>query len=95
MYYIGPSAEKIIVDPQIGTVDYAAGLINITNLHITAIADIDFEMSIRPSSYDVVSAYDQIAEIARDNLTITAIADQTINGDLRAGKNYVFTTSRS
>ena len=95
LYYIGPSAEKIIVDPQIGTVDYAAGLINITNLHITAIADIDFEISIRPSSYDVVSAYDQIAEIARDHLTITAIADETINGDLRAGKNYAFTTSRS
>ena len=95
LYYIGSSADKIIVDPQIGTVDYAAGLINISNLHITAIADADFEISIRPSSYDVVSAYDQIAEIARDHLTITAIADETINGDLRAGKNYVFTTSRS
>jgi hypothetical protein len=95
LFYIGPSAEKIIVDPTIGTVDYAAGVINIKNLHITAIADVDFEISIRPSSYDVVSAYDQIAEIARDHLTITAIADETINGDLRAGKNYVFTTSRS
>jgi len=95
LYYIGSSADKIIVNPQIGTVDYAAGLINISNLHITAIADIDFEISIRPSSYDVVSAYDQIAEIARDHLTITAIADETINGDLRAGKNYAFTTSRS
>jgi hypothetical protein len=95
LYYIGPSAEKIIVDPQIGTVDYAAGLINIKNLHITAIADVDFEISIRPSSYDVVSAYDQIAEIARDHMTVTAIADETINGDLRAGKNYAFTTSRS
>lgn len=95
LYYIGPSAEKIIVDPRIGTVDYAAGLINIRNLHITAIADIDFEISIRPSSYDVVSAYDQIAEIARDHMTVTAISDETINGDLRAGKNYVFTTSRS
>jgi hypothetical protein len=95
LFYIGPSAQKIIVDPTIGTVDYAAGVINIKNLHITAIADVDFEISIRPSSYDVVSAYDQIAEIARDHLTITAIADETINGDLRAGKNYVFTTSRS
>jgi hypothetical protein len=95
LYYIGPSAQKIIVDPRIGTVDYAAGLINIKNLHITAIADVDFEISIRPSSYDVVSAYDQIAEIARDHMTVTAIADETINGDLRAGKNYAFTTSRS
>lgn len=95
LYYIGSSAEKIIVNPSIGTVDYAAGIINIKNLNITAIADIDFEVSIRPSSYDVVSAYTQIAEIARDHLTVTAIPDETANGDLRAGKNYVFTTSRS
>ena len=95
LYYIGTSAEKNIVNPTIGTVDYAAGVINITNLHITDIADIDFEISIRPSSYDVVSAYEQIAEIARDHLKVTVIADETSNGDNRAGKNYVFTTSRS
>jgi len=95
LYYVGTSAEKIIVNPTIGTVDYAAGVINITNLHITDIADIDFEISIRPSSYDVVSAYEQIAEIARDHLKVTVIADETSNGDNRAGKNYVFTTSRS
>jgi len=95
LYYIGPSADKIIVNPSIGVVDYAAGIVNIKNLHITAIADIDFEISIRPSSYDVVSAYTQIAEIARDHLTIRAIADETAAGDLRAGKNYQHTTSRS
>ena len=95
LYYIGASAEKIIVDPTIGTVDYANGIINIKNLHITAMADIDFEVSIKPMSYDVVSAYTQIAEIARDHLTVRAIADETANGDLRAGRNYQHTTSRS
>lgn len=95
LYYIGASAEKIIVDPTIGTVDYANGIINIKNLHITAMADIDFEVSIKPMSYDVVSAYTQIAEIARDHLTIRAIPDETANGDLRAGRNYQHTTSRS
>jgi hypothetical protein len=95
LFYIGPSAEKIIVDPSIGKVDYAAGVVNITNLYLTAIADIDFEISIRPSSYDVVSAFTQIAEIAREHLKIRAIPDETANGDLRAGKNYVFTSSRS
>ena len=95
LYYIGSSAEKIIVNPTIGTVDYSNGIINIKNLHITSIADIDFEISIRPSSYDVVSAYTQIAQIARDHLTVKAIADETANGDLRAGRNYQHTTSRS
>jgi hypothetical protein len=95
LYYIGDSADKIIMNPAIGSVDYVNGIINIKNLHITAMADIDFEISIKPSSYDVVSAFTQIAEIARDHLTITAIADETANGDLRAGRNYQHTTSRS
>jgi hypothetical protein len=88
-------SQKIIVDSSIGTVDYAAGKINIKNLNITALADVDFEISIKPSSNDVISAYTQIAEIAVDHLFITAIPDKTANGDLRAGKNYTFTTSRS
>jgi hypothetical protein len=88
-------SQKIIVDSAIGHVDYAAGKINIKNLNITALADVDFEISIKPSSNDVISAYTQIAEIAVDHLFITAIPDKTANGDLRAGKNYTFTTSRS
>jgi hypothetical protein len=88
-------SQKIIADAAIGTVDYAAGKVNIKNLNITGLADIDFEISIKPSSNDVISAYTQIAEIARDHLFITAIPDKTANGDLRAGINYTFTTSRS
>jgi len=88
-------SQKIIVDATIGTVDYAAGKINIKNLNITGLADVDFEISIKPSSNDVISAYTQIAEIATDHLFVTAIPDKTANGDLRAGINYTFTTSRS
>ena len=88
-------SQKIISDASIGTVDYAAGKVNIKNLNITGLADIDFEISIKPSSNDVISAYTQIAEIARDHLYVTAIPDKTANGDLRAGTNYTFTTSRS
>lgn len=88
-------SQKIISDANIGTVDYAAGKVNIKNLNITGLADVDFEISIKPSSNDVISAYTQIAEIARDHLFITAIPDKTANGDLRAGTNYTFTTSRS
>ncbi len=95
LFYIGSSADKIVVNPTIGTVDYAQGIINIKNLLISSVAGVDFELSIKPSSNDVVSAYTQIAQIAPEHLTVTAIPDQTANGDLRAGKNYVFTTSRA
>jgi hypothetical protein len=88
-------STKFIVNPKIGTVDYANGIINIKNLNITALADIDWEITIKPQSNDVVSAYTQIAQIARNYVTVNAIPDKTANGDLRGGKNYTFTSSRN
>jgi hypothetical protein len=92
---VGSPTTHVIVNPKIGTIDYANGIVNIKNLNITSLADIDFEIRIKPQSNDVVSAYTQIAQIDTANLTVNAIADQTVNGDLRAGKNYQFTSSRS
>lgn len=89
------SASKVVTNTKLGTVDYANGIIDIKNLHITSLADVDFELTIKPQSNDIVSAFTQIAEIAPEHLTVTALADKTINGDLRGGKNYVFTSSRS
>ena len=95
LYRLGTNATKIIVNDQIGTIDYVKGIVDIKNLNITALADVDFELSIAPQSYDVVSALTQVAEIATDHLKITAIADKTASGDLRGGYNYQFTSSRS
>jgi len=95
MFRYGSNGIKIYVDPQIGIIDYANGTVDIRNLHITALADVDLEISIKPQSNDVVSALTQIAQIAEDHLYVTAIADPTITGDLRGGYNYKFATSRS
>ena len=88
-------STKFIVNPSIGTIDYANGIFNLKNLNITGLADVDWEITFKPQSNDIVSAYTQIAEIARDHLTVLAIADKTANGDLRGGKNYTFTSSRN
>jgi hypothetical protein len=88
-------STKFIVNPAIGTIDYANGILNLKNLNITGLADVDWEITFKPQSNDIISAYTQIAEIARDHLTVTAIADKTANGDLRGGKNYTFTSSRN
>ena len=88
-------STKFIVNPTIGTIDYANGLFNVKNLNITGLADVDWEITFKPQSNDIVSAYTQIAEIARDHLTVIAIPDKTANGDLRGGKNYTFTSSRN
>ena len=58
-------------------------------------ADAQLEIIVKPQSNDVVSAYTQIAQIDSALLNVTAIADQTVNGDLRGGKNYQFTSSRN
>jgi hypothetical protein len=89
----GSTANKIVVNPQIGFINHQAGVIDIRNLHITALADVDFEISIKPASNDVVSALTSIAQIARDHLTVNVIADKTANGDLRGGYNYTFSNS--
>ena len=95
LFRYGANGIKIVVNPTIGSIDYSAGVVDIKNLHITALADIDLEISIRPLSNDVVSALTQIATIAQDHLRVTAIPDPTSSGDLRAGYNYTFTSSRS
>jgi hypothetical protein len=95
LYKFGPNGVKQYVNTRIGTVDYAKGIVDIRNLHITALADVDLEVQIKPMSYDVVSALTQIAQIADDHLYVRAIADKTATGDLRGGYNYTFTSSRS
>lgn len=95
LYRIGANGIKIIVNPTIGNIDYNKGVVDIKNLHITALADIDLEISIRPLSNDVVSALTQIATVAQDHMKVTALPDPTASGDLRGGYNYTFTSSRS
>jgi hypothetical protein len=95
LYYIGPNFDKVIAEPAIGTIDYAAGRVVVRNLTITALDDVIFEMQVKPESYDVVSALNQIVQIDPTLLIVEAIADQTANGDLRAGYNYDFQSIRS
>jgi hypothetical protein len=95
LYYIGPNFDKVIVNPAIGTIEYEAGRVVVRNLTITALDDVIFEMQVKPESYDVVSALNQIVQIDPTLLIVEAIADQTSNGDLRAGYNYDFQSIRS
>lgn len=95
LFKYGSNAQKFIVNEQIGTIDHAKGILDIRNLHVVALADIDWEITIKPKSNDVVSALTQIAKIARDHLYVTATPDQTAIGDLRAGFNYTFSPSNA
>jgi hypothetical protein len=95
LYYVNTNFEKVIVTPDIGTINYETGSVVVRSLNIRAIDGAFFEWQVKPESYDVVSALNQIVQIDPTYLTVNAIADQTINGDLQAGYNYQFNSIRS
>jgi hypothetical protein len=95
LYYVNTNFEKVIVTPDIGTINYETGSVVVRSLTIRAIDGAFFEWQVKPESYDVVSALNQIVQIDPTYLTVEAIADQTINGDLQAGYNYQFNSIRS
>jgi len=94
LFYYDTNYNKIIVNPIIGTINYSSGIINIKNLQIISIASEAFEITVRPASYDVVSALNQIVQIDDVNLNVTLVADKTSSGNLEAGQNYIFTPIR-
>jgi hypothetical protein len=95
LYYLNTNFEKVIVTPDIGTINYDTGSVVVRSLTIRAIDGAFFEWQVKPESYDVVSALNQIVQIDPTLLAVEAIADNTINGDLQAGYNYQFNSIRS
>jgi hypothetical protein len=95
MYYIGADQTKVIVNPNIGTIDYEGGNVIVRNLTITKLDGPVFEFQVKPESYDVVPALNQIVQVSQDLLEVTAIEDNTANGDLEGGYGYEFNSVRS
>lgn len=95
MFYFDANQNKTIVNPTIGSVNYDKGSLIVRNLIITSMADATFEFVLKPESYDVVTAYNQIVQVARDYLHVNVINDATAAGSNQAGKNYIFTSIRS
>jgi hypothetical protein len=86
---------RTVVNSKIGSVDYKKGIINIYNLNISMIVGSTFELSIKPQSNDIVSAYTQIVQIDPAQVNVTVISDKTINGNTAGGTNYIFASSRT
>lgn len=95
LFYLNENNFRVTVNKNLGTVDYFNGIISFKNLRITSIVGSTFYLYIKPSSNDVVSALTQIIQISQDDLIVNVISDKTASGDLRGGKNYTFTTSRT
>ncbi len=95
LFYFDAKQNKYIVNPKIGEVNYSKGTLIVRNLTITSMADATFEFVLKPESYDVVTAYNQIVQVARDYLKVKVVNDMTAAGSNQAGKNYIFTSIRN
>jgi hypothetical protein len=95
LYYLNSNLDKVFVNRTQGTINYELGLILVRALNIVSLEGAFFEWQVKPESYDIVSALNQIVQIDPTLLGVTAIADNTANGDLGAGYNYQFNSIRS
>jgi hypothetical protein len=82
-----------------GTINYTTGQITLTSLNITNVEDIrgkdsnSIELTVKPSSNDIVPVRDQIIEIDIENSVVTVQIDTFIGGSADAGVGY--TTNNS
>lgn len=93
MYYKTGIVDNII-NQNVGTVDYAKGIVVIKDLNITNLATNTFELMIKPQSNDVVSIRHQIVRIDTNNIKVKVLVDPVSSGSGQGGNAYVFTPSR-
>ena len=96
-YFVG--AVRTYVNNTQGTINYDTGQITINSLNVSSIENIRgsastvIELTVAPSSNDVVPVRDQILEIDTANSSITVQADTFVGGSADAGVGYTTTSS--
>ena len=98
VYYL-VSGIKTIHNATQGTIDYSTGQITINSLNVASISNIrgatstKIEITVQPSSNDIVPVRDQILEIDVSNSIITVSEDTFTGGSSEAGVGYTTTSS--
>ena len=97
-YYLVSGIRTYANNTQ-GTVDYSNGQITINSLNVSSISNIRgasssvIELTVTPSSNDVVPVRNQIVEIDIANSNITVAEDTFVGGSAEAGVGYTTSTS--
>jgi hypothetical protein len=97
--YFLSSGIKTYVNNAQGTINYSTGQITIVSLNVSSVSNIRgatssvIELTVTPSSNDVVPVRNQILEIDIANSNVTVSEDTFVGGSAEAGVGY--TTSRS
>jgi len=98
LYYL-VSGIKTIQNATQGTINYSTGQITINSLNVASISNIrgatstKIEITVTPSSNDIVPVRDQILEIDVSNSIINVSEDTFIGGSSEAGVGYTTTSS--
>ena len=93
VYYL-VSGIKTIQNATQGTIDYASGQVTLNSLNVASISNIrgaastNIEVTVSPSSNDVVPVRDQILEIDVSNSIINVNEDTFVGGSSEAGVGY-------
>jgi len=97
-YYL-VSGVKTYADSTQGTINYATGQVTLNLLNIASISNIRgaastiIELTVTPSSNDVIPVRDQIVEIDVANSLITVEEDTFVGGAAEAGVGYSTSSS--
>jgi len=98
LYYL-VSGIKTVQNATQGTINYSTGQITINSLNVASISNIrgatstKIEITVTPSSNDIVPVRDQILEIDVSNSIINVSEDTFIGGSSEAGVGYTTTSS--
>ena len=92
-------STRVYANNTQGTIDYSTGAVTINSLNVSVVENIRgaastvIELTVTPSSNDVVPVRDQILNIDTANSTITVEADTFVGGSADAGVGYTTTSS--
>jgi len=97
-YYL-VSGVKTYANNTQGTINYATGQVTLNSLNVSSISNIRgsssnvIEITVKPSSNDIVPVRNQVVEIDVANSNITVEEDTFVGGSSEAGVGYSTTTS--
>ena len=98
VYYL-VSGIKTVLNATQGTIDYATGQVTLNSLNVASISNIrgatstKIEITVTPSSNDIVPVRDQILEIDVSNSIVNVSEDTFVGGSSEAGVGYTTTSS--
>ena len=90
--YMGDVHKKIIVNANLGTIDYITGKIILNSFRPTAFEGSALQITVMPESYDIIPLREQIVQVS-SSLLIVNVND--ISSVKSGGQTFTSTSSSS